>query len=136
MGMHPPQPPRHVFRCLTMVGLSRDTQSRNQGEEGALASAIYSCSRSAFSLTVFPLSSLTLGISRRRCHPGTCWAVALGERGQMSSPCPGKCLGEWRWFWGGGNRKEEVGSCLQGGGMEKGVGQQGEGWFSCSSYLG
>lgn len=29
-----------------------------------------------------------------------------------------------------------MGSCLLGGGMEKGLGQQGVGWFSCSSYLG
>lgn len=91
-----PQPPRHVFRCLTMLGLSRDTQPCNPGDKGALASPIYSCSRSSFSLTVFPLSCLTPGSSSRRSHPGTYWDVALGEGGS----CHPHAL---RTIWGNGD---------------------------------
>lgn len=108
------------FSCPTVLGSPRDTLPCRLGtvtgdarlprcqQGGSLRQplflAIFSCSRSAFSLTVSPLrSSLGPGIGGRRClswHLTAVTPAVAGRGGRLPSPCPGKRVGAGTGHWG------------------------------------
>lgn len=106
--------------CPTVLGSPRDTLPCRSGtvtgdarlprcqQGGSLRQplflAIFSCSRSAFSLTVSPRwNSLRPGIGGRRClswHLMAVTAAVAGRGGRLPPPCPGKPVRAGRGHWG------------------------------------